>query len=121
MRPDFFVEMGPGVSSRSLACSKCRNVKGRVLPFSEQLRYPRWFLRCAVCGHVWTIDKTADDQQRPINQRLKSARKAFDAAYATAQVAVVIAKELALASRFRATSGRFLTLFRDPSELLPLR
>jgi len=56
MRPDFFVHMGD-VSPSSLACPKCRNVEGRVLPFSERLGVQRWFLRCAVCGHVWTIDK----------------------------------------------------------------
>ena len=93
MRPDFFVEMGPGVSSRSLACSKCKNVEGRVLPFSEQLRYPRWFFRCAVCGHVWTIDKKLQtNQQRWINQRSKSARKAFNAAWRRPKFALVIAK-----------------------------
>jgi hypothetical protein len=57
MRPDFFVDMGLDLSPSALACPKCRNVEGRVLPFSEQLRVQRWFFRCAVCGHVWTIDK----------------------------------------------------------------
>src|SRR4029453_10728308 len=56
VRPDYFVKMGD-VSPSSLACPKCRNVEGRVMPFSEQLRVHRWFFRCAVCGHVWTIDK----------------------------------------------------------------
>jgi hypothetical protein len=56
MRPDFFVRMGD-VSPSSLACPKCRNIEGGVLPFSERLGVQRWVLRCAVCGHVWTIDK----------------------------------------------------------------
>jgi hypothetical protein len=56
MRPDFFVHMAD-VSPSFLACPKCRNVEGRVLPFSERLGVQRWFLRCAVCSHVWTIDK----------------------------------------------------------------
>jgi hypothetical protein len=43
MRPDFFVDMGLDVSPISLACPKCRNVEGRVLPFSEQRRVQHWF------------------------------------------------------------------------------
>jgi hypothetical protein len=57
MRPDFFVDMGPDVSASSLVCPKCRNVEGRVLHFSEKPEVQSWFLRCGVCGHIWTIDK----------------------------------------------------------------
>jgi uncharacterized Zn finger protein len=57
MRPDFFVDMQVNVSPNSLVCPKCRNVKGRVLPYSEPPTVQHWFLRCGVCGHVWTLDK----------------------------------------------------------------
>jgi uncharacterized Zn finger protein len=76
MRPDFFVDMGPDVSLSSLACPKCTNVEARILPFSEQLAVQHWFLRCAVCGNVWTIDKklqTLANQQ--IHQQSHSPRK----------------------------------------------
>jgi hypothetical protein len=52
MRPDFLVNMGLDLSRSSLACPNCRNVEGRVFPFSEKLGVQRWLLRCAVCGHV---------------------------------------------------------------------
>jgi hypothetical protein len=57
MRPDFFVDMGHDITISALPCPKCRNVETRVLPFSEQIRVRHWFVRCAVCDHVWTIDK----------------------------------------------------------------
>jgi uncharacterized Zn finger protein len=57
MRPDFFVDMGHDITITALPCPKCRNVETRALPFSEQIRVRDWFVRCAACGHVWTMDK----------------------------------------------------------------
>jgi transposase-like protein len=70
MRPDFFVNIGLDLSPSSLACPKCRNVEGRVLPFSEKVGVQRWFLRCAVCGHVWTIDKKQTRGQSQTKEQL---------------------------------------------------
>jgi hypothetical protein len=43
-----------------------------VLAFSEQAHVHHWFLRCAVCGHVWTIDKKL---RRTLDQRSHSTTK----------------------------------------------
>ncbi len=40
-----------------LPCPKCGISDTRVLTFSTAATYWHWYLRCADCGHVWTIPK----------------------------------------------------------------
>jgi hypothetical protein len=43
-----------------------------VLAFSEHAHVQHWFLRCAVCSHVWTIDKKP---RRVLDQQSHATRK----------------------------------------------
>jgi hypothetical protein len=42
-----------------VSCLRCQSTHTRVLTFSEQTNIWHWFLRCAACGHEWTIAKHA--------------------------------------------------------------
>jgi transposase-like protein len=43
-------------------CPKCKSIKNRVMPFSEQEKFWHWFLRCAACGYEWTVAKRTRTQ-----------------------------------------------------------
>jgi hypothetical protein len=42
----------------ALGCPECQSPEVTVLPFSAGEASSRvWYLRCAACGHVWTLPK----------------------------------------------------------------
>jgi uncharacterized Zn finger protein len=60
------MESCPPDTPGEIPCPQCGDGDGvRVLPFSSAQAYV-WYLRCAACGHVWTLPKDSAAPPAPL-------------------------------------------------------